>query len=246
MLRKLLKYDLRANMKIYCFLWPCIIIAAILHRYLIPTTLPEKISDIVYPLLQTVMMFAIFGSVIAAMVICVSRFYKGLLKEEGYLMFTLPVRPWQLILSKLLVSLLTILLTGIVSIVGAALLWGSFEDMIDFGAVLFSPDGFITGNGVVDGIYIVTLLILYQALAVLQIYLACAIGHLVKKHRVITAIAVWFGLSYGQRFLLILWAVFTIFAEQVTWWLLYGSVAGLVALFFFLTQLILKKRLNLE
>ncbi len=246
MLKKLLKYDLRANMKIYCFLWPCMVIAAILQRFLIPESTPDKLYAIVYPLLQTLMMFSLSGSVIVSMVVCVSRFYKGLLKEEGYLMFTLPVHPWQLVLSKLLVSLLTLIITGILSIFSIICMYGEFDVLKDIWTALMSLDDLITKSVAVNLIYIITLAILYQALTILQIYLACAIGHLAKKHRVVTSIAVWFGLSYGQRFLLILGVAIGFIAEQFAWWLFYGGVAGIVALFFFLTQLILKKRLNLE
>ena len=37
-------------------------------------------------------------------VVTIQRFYKGLLGQEGYLMFTLPVKNWQLVFSKALVS----------------------------------------------------------------------------------------------------------------------------------------------
>lgn len=37
---------------------------------------------------------------VLTMIVIIQRFYKGLLCDEGYLMFTLPVKPWQLIATK--------------------------------------------------------------------------------------------------------------------------------------------------
>ena len=62
-----------------------------------------------------------FIAVIAAMLVIavifvVSRFSKGLLGNEGYLMHTLPVRPWQLVASKLICGVVTWMGCGVVAI----------------------------------------------------------------------------------------------------------------------------------
>ena len=55
-------------------------------------------------MMQLVMMMAYFCVMVAlfvlTLVVILQRFYKGLLCSEGYLMFTLPVKPWQLIAAK--------------------------------------------------------------------------------------------------------------------------------------------------
>jgi hypothetical protein len=46
------------------------------------------------------------------LIVLIQRFYKNLLGDEGYLMFTLPVQSWSHILSKLAVSMLWTVVSG--------------------------------------------------------------------------------------------------------------------------------------
>ena len=58
-----------------------------------------------------------FAIAVLCFVSTVQRFYKNLLGREGYLMHTLPVTETQLILSKLLTSMVWVLCSGLVGIV---------------------------------------------------------------------------------------------------------------------------------
>ena len=120
-LSKLLKYDLRANLKIFLFIWPAILVFGLLERVALMAELPSKISAIFVNLTTVLFVLAVIAACVFALVISVIRFYSGLLRDEGYLMFTLPVRPWQLVLSKLLTALLTLVVTGLVSFVSVGL-----------------------------------------------------------------------------------------------------------------------------
>ena len=55
---------------------------------------------------------AVFGGSILAFVLMIYRFYKNLMTDEGYLMFTLPVTTGQLIWSKMIVSAVWLLATA--------------------------------------------------------------------------------------------------------------------------------------
>ena len=63
----------------------------------------------------------------------IQRFFRGLLGDEGYLMHTLPVSPWQLIGSKLLCAVVTTLLSIVVAILSILLImpisWINILDM---------------------------------------------------------------------------------------------------------------------
>lgn len=93
MLSKLLKYDLRANLKIFLFIWPAILVFGLLERVALMAELPSKISAIFVNLTTVLFVLAVIAACVFALVISVIRFYSGLLRDEGYLMFTLPVRP---------------------------------------------------------------------------------------------------------------------------------------------------------
>ena len=243
MLRKLLKYDLRANMKIYCFLWPCIVVAMILQGFLIPADIPESLQSVLVPLVLILLIFSIFGAVITSMVVCINRFYKGLLSEEGYLMFTLPVHPWQLVLSKLLVSMMTLLVTALLSLGSVVVLMGSILSELDLDELTYALEAIWGQISPEQPVLLIVNLLLSQALSILVIYLACAIGHLAKKRRVLFSVLAYFGVNYGLQFLTGILAQMGFYGSP---WITTLSNAASVALCFYFTQLILKKRLNLE
>ena len=194
MLSKLLKYDLRANLKIFLFIWPAILVFGLLERVALMAELPVKISAIFVNLTTVLFVLAVIAACVFALVISVIRFYSGLLRDEGYLMFTLPVRPWQLVLSKLLTALLTLIVTGLVSFVFRRhpvrwypCLLPSIRTSLEqsFGGII---------NG--WGIALLVLLVMVQvAVSVLQIYLSCSIGHLFRRKRILFAVLFYYAIN---------------------------------------------------
>lgn len=116
MLGKLLKYDLKSIIKIFIPIWLALLLIAAIKRL---AGIVE--SDSVWGSLSTIIPMVIFVLLTIAMfvitiVFIVQRFYNGLLKDEGYLMFTVPAKPWQLIASKGLSAIIVIVASGIVCI----------------------------------------------------------------------------------------------------------------------------------
>ena len=104
MLGKLLKYDFRSMGKQFAFIWPAALVMALLNRFTIGSL---DSSDVTRELFSGVAMLVYVAILIAlfviALIFIIQRFYLGLLGDEGYLMFTLPVEPWMNIVNKLLV-----------------------------------------------------------------------------------------------------------------------------------------------
>ena len=122
MLSKLLKYEFRATGRIMLPVYALLLVTAggtsvtgsLMGRY------PEStVLSIFRTLFMTLFAFTTFGVLLLTLVLMVYRFYKNLMTDEGYLMFTLPVSRSQLIWSKLIVSMAW----GILSAVLAALMW---------------------------------------------------------------------------------------------------------------------------
>ena len=120
MLSKLLKYEFRATGRIMLPVYALLLVTAggtsvtgsLMGRY------PEStVLSIFRTLFMTLFAFTTFGVLLLTLVLMVYRFYKNLMTDEGYLMFTLPVSRSQLIWSKLIVSMAW----GILSAVLAAL-----------------------------------------------------------------------------------------------------------------------------
>lgn len=116
MLGKLLKYELKSTARTFIPLYAAILVVAIVNGFTVGTEMFE-IQGIATLILGGLMV-ALF---VITIVVIIQRFKKNLLEDEGYLMFTLPVSPKMLVLSKYIVSLIWAILSGIVA-VGAFLL----------------------------------------------------------------------------------------------------------------------------
>ena len=121
MLGKLIKHEFRATGRILLPVYLVMLLTAALVRgfqVLTEQTAGEFMRALA---VLSVLLFsaAVFGGSILAFVLMIYRFYKNLMTDEGYLMFTLPVSRSQLIWSKLIVSMAW----GILSAVLAALMW---------------------------------------------------------------------------------------------------------------------------
>ncbi|MBQ6428295.1 MAG: hypothetical protein IJK03_05915 [Oscillospiraceae bacterium] len=274
MLGKLMKYDLRSCVRKFWMLWAGLGALAILNGFTINHVLNNNSFEGFLAFLLGVLpliLFFILGvaTAILILVFICDRFYKGLLGDEGYLAFTLPVSSAEHIASKALVSLILVVISGVVVMISAFLLF-SVGDWTNFSSFLASvaqgireiswPKG--TGGLVVEMI----LFILAGSLAqTLHIYLAIAIGHLAKKHRVAYAILAYIGInivlsmianiigSHGFKFLENLSFYIdssgfhgSLRSALITGASLIFSQLVLCAAYFFGTKVILDRRLNLE
>ena len=107
MLSKLLKYEFKATCRIYGGLYLAILAAAALLGAFF--RFPALVSEFPIVVVTTVyLMLCVAIAVITALTI-IQRFTRNLLGREGYLMHTLPVTPAQLILSKLISSMVWLL-----------------------------------------------------------------------------------------------------------------------------------------
>ena len=105
MLGKLFKYEVKATARIFLPLYFVLIVFAIINSFMSfnadDFSLPQFITLTLY-------IFILVGMFVASLIVMIQRFYKNLLSEEGYLMFTLPVKPYKHIISKLIVSVMWI------------------------------------------------------------------------------------------------------------------------------------------
>lgn len=202
------------------------------------------------------------------------RFYKNIYTDEGYLMHTLPVTQKSLIFSKLVVSYAWTIITGLVmacsifallcallSATGEfASFWEAMAELFQNIPRLVSEYGHefkeIFGIGIIP-LFIVTVLsfILGPLSGILMIYTAISLGQLFQKHKVFGSIISYIGIYV---FLQILNSVVTAplmfssaLTEQFTafgavMYFSFGETIVLIIVFFFLTEWIMKKKLNLD
>lgn len=195
-----MKYDLRAMFRSLFLLWVAVLAIALVNHF----TLGHESDDMLPTLLINVLPILLYAGVVTAMVVLatvfvIQRFYNGLLRDEGYLMFTLPVKAWQLVVSKALSAIVVLLVSALVGVAsGFLLVPGSdlTERFWELADVLFNQGALGTQAqtaALVAG-YIL-LAIVSIAAEVYEIYASIAIGHLFSKHRVAMAVLAYLVIS---------------------------------------------------
>lgn len=209
---------------------------------------------------------SLIAAVVTTVVLMILRFYRNLMTDEGYLMFTLPVSTTELIFSKLIVSIVWFLGTFAVDALGMLLsgMLGGYEDIVrfrfafTFGAPYSMPTitqaqaGWLT-------VGVVVLVVLCGLALCLMTYAAMAIGQSFKKNKGLMSVVFFFVLWIGTRLVLALIfgafygsasaAVNTMTVLQALWTVLGCACVGALAFcagFFFLTHGMLRKHLNLQ
>jgi hypothetical protein len=269
MLGKLLKYDFRSMWKQFAIIWPAVLVVALVNRFTFSFNLDnyERASGAVVAVItMTAFAFITIAMFVVAMIFIIQRFYKGLLGREGYLMHTLPVRPWQLIASKLICAMTAMFLSMLV--VAASLL-------------LIFPEGWLnllnwsvwreiwqafwsSADPILYLVEVLLLTLIDAADSILMIYFCMALGHLFTRHRVLASVAAFLiipfvldllslllpfqtdsilpiifgidgGFSFGGNISLHAWLRFSL-----------ATTALQAVFYFFGTQYILKRKLNLE
>jgi len=202
---KLLKYDFRSLFKRFALLWPAALVLALLLGLSFNLE-PLRVRGMLY-----FTMVLLFGGVMAAMgvaaaIFIVRRFNDGLLKDEGYLMFTLPVTGAQLICSKLLSAMTAVLISGLVGLGSFILLGAAFtfylEDffrmaqwLLEKLARLDAETWLLAAEGLLLGLVAL-------AAQILLIYMCIAIGHLAPSHPGLAAVGAWLVFSAAERHVL--------------------------------------------
>ena len=211
MLGKLMKHEFRATARIMLPVMGAVVALALLANLSI-RGLAGNLSDV--PMLRILFILiiiffsvAVVATAVMALVIMVSRFYRNLLKDEGYLMFTLPVSVHELIWSKLIVSLVWFLATGLLIFLVMALmalnlshtnLQMILEQFPSWSEILRWLDEAGVRGQVITFLVQIVLGTLIGIFAVcLHFYGAMALGHMFSKDKVLLSIVFFVGISFA-------------------------------------------------
>ncbi len=191
MLGKLLKYEFKASSRLFLLLYAALMVVTIINLSLDPlqnlTSDNSAISTVV-AVISGFFMFSYVILIIAVAVITIvmiiTRFYKNLMGDEGYLMFTLPVSADSQILSKLIVSVVWSLLSFLVVLISILILTVRIEffETISQTFDQMQAMGFNIGAWIAG--FVVTLII-YFICVILTFYGAIAIGANLTKNRLL-------------------------------------------------------------
>ena len=192
MLGKLIGYETKAFGRIMLPLYGAMLAFALftgLSIRFLPEDIMQGLPGVLIFMLYTFLMLAI---IIMTCVLSVTRFYKNLLGEEGYLMFSLPTDTATLIASKVISVVIWSTLSAIVAVLSIALsVLGAggiepFRDIIEF----MSYPEIVERLPSVLGVTTMTVLIIIigTAASIVRIYAGIAIGHQFNSHRILFSI----------------------------------------------------------
>ena len=127
---------------------------------------------------------------------------ENLYTDEGYLMHTLPVKPWMLIVSKLTIGtiwfyLIDLLLVGAITLISLIALptmaYFSPEDLLELRTMFQSYHTIFTVPSIL--FLAIPVMIIGSVFSLLTIYASISLGQLFSSHKVLASILCYLGLS---------------------------------------------------
>lgn len=247
MLRKLIKYDLKSMGRTMVPLWlTTIVLFVLLLLYQqFQTTDFDDLSGMSVLLVLALAVVFIMTMVLNIFFV-IQRFWNGLLKEEGYLMFTIPVSTRKLILSKVISSMIitvgSVMTIFIIIFITNGMMEGSVLEDIE---INLAPD------------VIIEMIMLFADLitSIYFAYAAMAIGQLSNQKRLICSFGAYIGLHIVQIAIVTAgsFVLVTFFRGMIKYLpdsviLIAPLVAIIVEIIILhaITELLLTKKLNLE
>lgn len=264
MLSKLLKYEIKATARIFLPIFLSLLVFAVISKtisVLDPQKLhtPSTISMVIY---FTIMV----GMFVTTFIVMIQRFYRNLLSNEGYLMFTLPIKPWKHIASKLLVSMLWIV-SSIIAAMISILIITFDKEAINQAAQGFTVIFNQVYNQLGASVYLLTFeivigMVIGLASSILVVYASIAAGHLFGQHKILASFGAFILLNtVTQSLFTLVSSGFTYFPNMhvtpndfaalksiiplgIGYLIIFTSLLSVA--YFAITNIILSKRLNLE
>lgn len=264
MLGKLIKYEFKATGRTLLPLYGAVILFAFINKMFLGDffingetflgEIPRAIGMMVY-------VTTLIATFFVTLFIIIQRYRTNLLGDEGYLMNTIPVKPWQNITSKLIVSCVWSVLSfvcAIVSIMILAYQKGLIKAMItgmpEFFEVLFS---YVGTNEVIIIIEIISIMIIGLISGILIIYASLSIGNIFSKKKMLASLGAFIVLNMASNTIatFIQFPIMMIFSKgtelqvadiQIMLIITAGIVLLLSIAYFAISNYILKRKLNLE
>lgn len=251
MLGKLIKYDFKAMFRNLYPIYVALIALTIVFSLMVKFHFDQGLLFAIFAFLFVA---ALNGSIIACVFFVVTRFSRGLLKNEGYLSFALPVSTAMHILAKVINAIIWAFIEGLmlcVCLLIMGMVMGSIKEVAIFFQEVFEALGVIEKDILLTVLQIIVFVILEMIASVCLIYAAMAVGHLFSKNQKMIAVAFLVVVCVARSFLWVTLANLSdrftapthVFVDDLIMIIPPIVCAGLYAT---LTWYILDRRLNLE
>ena len=264
MLGKLMKYELKATARLFLPFYAGTFAFALVNKLFLWINSRSSLLNLVQAVMMLAFVLVLLATIFLTIFVTVQRFYRNFIKDEGYLMFTLPVNTSSLILSKLFTAVLWMLATIAVVLLSILLIPAGLSWYGELVAALpqLSAD-FYSTFGMSFGLFILevgALVFISGVSGTLMIYAAISLGNLFHKNKIAGAFLCYIGLYLAMQMinsvgLLILGMGSVEFITSAVMPARFFNVVLLIAGgssllegagFYFITSYLMGKKLNLE
>ena len=270
MVKKLLKYEFSFYYKRMLPLYLIVLGTAFLNRITQFFEAETSAYQVIFVSSVVLLSVASMAAIIGMMVISVSRFYKNMFTNEGYLTLSLPVTSEQHLASKLTAAVIWSIITGICVVTGIAVATAGdvFAELMKAGFYIVRriiwPE--VHGNFIAYAVEFILAVLAADIKIILLFYACLSIGQRAKKNRVGLSVGCFFIYYFACQILGTICVIlvtlltesqlmvkFLEFVEKnatlcvhlglcfvIIWNLIFAAV------YFLISNHILKKKLNLE
>lgn len=264
MLGKLMKHEFKMTFKNFLLVYALLLGTSVLARLFLLVKIDAPWYDIITKLFNVLFVIFMVAGSFVSIVMVMARMNRSLLKDEGYLSHTLPVKTWQHLVVKGFTGTVWYLVTLVVMCGAIAIYFIGDKDFWEIvGSAWKQLKHYYSGNGWLVAVTVIFVLnLVIQLIVNMNSFMAAlALGQIFAKHRIAGAVLFWIVMNYAvgmvtsvAQAVLAPWLrkmEFDSFA-QVKMPIVVGLLVIMVfniivgSIYFFIANYMMSKKLNLE
>lgn len=200
MLGKIIKHEFKATYKTALTMILSVLLVGGLVRMMDMVSFDGTIWRIIEMIMAVFYLLLLIAVPVSMFVVSIARFYRTMVKDEGYLTHTIPVKKTQLINGKLITSVIWIIIS--IMVIPLSLLINvknsiyTFRDIAELLKLVFSNSTYI-----VDCVMFILLIIVSIMTSLLLCYASIGMGQMFNGHRLAGSVLFYFIFKYAFSFL---------------------------------------------
>ena len=200
MLGKLLKHEFKMTYKNFLLMFALLVCTSVLAKLFILVKIDTPWYSIIMKLINALYVIFVVAVSFVSVVMVIAQMNKTLLKDEGYLFHTLPVKTWQHIVVKGITGTVWYLATLVVMCGSIAIYFIGDEDFWEIVRSAFkSLEHYYSQSGwlvLVSIIFVINLIV--QVVVNMNSFMAAlSLGQIFAKHRIAGAVLFWVVMNYA-------------------------------------------------
>lgn len=202
MLGKIIKHEFKATYKTALTMILSVLLVGGLVRMMDLVSFDGTIWEIIEMIMAVFYLLLLIAVPVSMFVVSIARFYRTMVKDEGYLTHTLPVKKTQLINGKLITSVIWIIIS--IMVIPLSLLINvknsiyTFRDIAELLKLVFSNSTYI-----MDCVMFILLIIVSIMTSLLLCYASIGMGQMFNGHRLAGSVLFYFIFKYAFSFLML-------------------------------------------